>query len=128
MYGSAGVDFAVGDITHVPVGDGSRREISRVVLTRTGELALSVDVLFHFEDGRVIRKRWDGLKEWVRYEFAETARLDRVVVDPGFKVALDTNLANNSRVLDPADDYLSGWQNLLRAAVQHLWQLLSLGC
>jgi hypothetical protein len=71
--------------------------ISRVVLTRRGDLVFPVDVAAQFEDGSEQRQVWDAQAEVATLSFTSESKLKRATVDPDHKVLLDTDVRNNTR-------------------------------
>jgi hypothetical protein len=79
-----------------PVAPTARRGFdSDVRVERRGTIALPVEVVLHFEGGRVFRDRWDGQGLWKRYRFGGWPRLIDAVVDPEGKLLLDLDRTNN---------------------------------
>jgi hypothetical protein len=66
-----------------------------VTIERRGEVTLPVEIRFEFEDGRRVDETWDGREPWKRFTFQDGKKLRRAVVDPGNKLAIDVNRANN---------------------------------
>jgi hypothetical protein len=61
-----------------------------------------VDVLLVFEDGRSIRRRWDGQETWTKFSVEQPVRLDYAEVDPDRVLMLDVHRINNSRHREPS--------------------------
>jgi hypothetical protein len=61
---------------------------------------LPVDVEIRFEDGVVIRDRWDGKSPWRRYWFVRRAPLTEVRIDPAGRIEVDVVPQNNSRAVE----------------------------
>lgn len=118
VYGSGRLDYGLGRVESRRPAEGRglydghfqkdrkggvEKELYKtdVVVRRYGEVTIPVDVLFQFEDGEEIRESWDGEYRWRKFHFDGPSRLKRVVVDPDFKLVLDINRTNNSRILKP---------------------------
>ena len=55
---------------------------------------MPVELRIEFADGRVAREQWNGRDRWYRLSY-EGAKVVRAVVDPGHKIAIDVDPANN---------------------------------
>ncbi len=139
VYGSGQLDYAVGRITNrmekQPEGwfDGKYRKlslrkskkplyISEVTVRRLGEVQIPVDVLIVFDDKREIQETWDGQYRWKKFTYRGRSRIIKAVVDPEFKLVLDTNRTNNSltrkpNVLAPLK-WVSNWLGWLQHALE----------
>jgi hypothetical protein len=114
IAGTGVVDFAVGRLTVREVAPLSGRGTvasepttenmqyeTEVVIERRGDIALPVEILLAFEDGSEMREAWDGRDRWRRLSIVSTQRAAYAIVDPDFKLALDVNRLNNSRMSTP---------------------------
>jgi hypothetical protein len=72
-----------------------------VVAARFGEWVFPQEVLIEFDNGEKVRETWDGKDRWKRFVYVKDVKVRSAEVDPGHKLALDVNYANNSRVLEP---------------------------
>ncbi len=77
---------------------------SVVVVFREGEFIHPVTVEMTFDDGRVLRRQWDGDTRWARWTFRGPAEIESAEVDPDGLLALDVDRLNNGRSAeaDPA--------------------------
>ena len=125
----AGVDYAVSKAVSVPslppIGivesDGRTSEVTaataprrrgfdtEVLVVRRGDAAVPVEIHLDFDGGRTYRTVWNGSSEWIRLRVEDGPRLQRAVVDPDGKIALDSNRGNN------------GWIVQGDAAAANLW-------
>lgn len=89
---------AVADTAKADTAEAQKPEVyyHHIVIRRIGEVAFPVEVLIRFEDGTEKRERWDGQSRLRKFTFTYPSRLDRVVIDPDYKVPLDVNWLNNS--------------------------------
>ena len=71
--------------------------LARVVVGRTGDVALPVDIRLTFADGTVQSAHWDGQERWLAIERTVTSKLVKVEVDPDHHLVLN------------ADPWKSGW-------------------
>ena len=143
IYGSGQLDYGIGqaESRRPPAGHGlyEGRFLkghtapgaddlfeTEVVVRRFGEVTIPVEVLFQFEDGREIREIWNGEYRWRKFLFTHAAKLNRVIVDPDFKLVLDVNRTNNSRILKP--DRLSPfkWTTRWLMWLQHALEMLTI--
>jgi hypothetical protein len=74
---------------------------NEVVIQRKGDLCFPQEIMILFEDGEEIRETWDGKKRWKRFEYIKPNKLKMAQIDPEFKIPLDINQMNNSRLLEP---------------------------
>jgi hypothetical protein len=133
-------DYAVGEVSSRAIaaprgwvdgelatagGDADAGEHESIVhVRRWGEGVFPVDVEIEFEDGEVVRERWDGRERWTRFQYVRGSPVERVRVDPERVLVLDVDSANNgwmrrSRAHIAATKWSSKWmvwaQNLLEA-------------
>jgi hypothetical protein len=66
-----------------------------VLVRRRGTLSFPVDVDLVLSDGTTRRERWDGEGESKRFSWHGASAVRAAVVDPGDRVLVDYNLANN---------------------------------
>jgi hypothetical protein len=74
---------------------------SRVVVSRLGEVRLPVSLLVHFDNGNEVLEEWDGAARVTEFTYRRTEKVVWAKVDPEGILALDANLGNNTRTLDP---------------------------
>ncbi len=72
---------------------------SGVNIRRLGEFEFPVEVELIFDDGEIVRENWDGQALWTKFRYTKPVRLVSATVDPDYKIPLDANLTNNSRVV-----------------------------
>ncbi len=77
--------------------DSSQTFLSEVRVSRLGEVALPVEVQVQFSDGSQITEQWDGRDAVKMFRYTREARAVQAAVDPGRKLMLDRNFANNVR-------------------------------
>jgi aminopeptidase N len=101
-------DYRVESIQSVLLEDQETRErfMTTVVLERSGELILPVEVLIELEDGEKIRQVWDGNERWTRIEVETDSEIKAATIDPENKIALDINVNNNSLTAKANDSVL----------------------
>jgi hypothetical protein len=76
--------------------------VSRVLVSRLGEVILPVDVLIRFDDGKEIRETWDGRARWKQFSYTGRSRVVSATVDPDDDIPLDINRNNNSKTREPS--------------------------
>ena len=83
-----------------------RTYITTATLRRFGEARLGggalVELKVTFEDGSVQERFWDGRDRWARFTFETPAKAVRAEIDPDRIWLIDSDFANNSRLLKPA--------------------------
>ena len=94
------VDFARSD--PLPSGKGFRTVVQ---VRRRGEAVWPVDVDIAFQDGSRVRENWKGLDRWKVFTIDKASPVESVVVDPGRRLLLDADYANNSYTTHPR-----GWE------------------
>lgn len=105
-------------------GREEKRFDSRVTVVRHGEVRLPVELQVEFADGRVVNERWNGRDRWYRFRY-EGERVVRAVVDPGRKIAIDVDPANNEWISDtrPARRAATKWAARYLFWLQNLLEL-----
>jgi hypothetical protein len=74
---------------------------STVQLERPGDIILPVDVMIHFDNNDTILETWDGKARFKDFFYTGTRKVDWVKIDPGYKIRMDVNFANNSMTKEP---------------------------
>ena len=74
---------------------------NEVVILRKGDLFFPQEILIVFENGEEIRETWEGRDRWKRFEYIKPNKLKMAKIDPEYKIPLDINQMNNSRLLKP---------------------------
>jgi hypothetical protein len=100
------------------VDDQDKEKIYRneVVVLRKGELIFPQEILIRFEEGEEVMEKWDGKERWKRYVYFRPYKLESAQVDPEYKILLDINFTNNSRLMKP--NKLPVWKHALRLMFQ----------
>jgi hypothetical protein len=99
---------------------------SRVRLVGPAWRHLPVVVRFVFEDGQVVDDHWNGRSPWRAYRFIRRAKLQKVVIDPDGKIAMDARPQNNSRQRNVDEALARDWGYWLGAAGNWLLEGASL--
>ncbi len=73
---------------------------TQVVLHRKDDFIFPVEALVKFDNGETVREHWDGKDRWVRYVYRKKAEVESVQIDPDYRVTLDNNYLDNSRVTE----------------------------
>jgi hypothetical protein len=111
-----------------PKGKSARKQRfrSEALIRRNSDAWFPIDVLFTFEDGHKVLKKWDGKARWTRLSVDYTSRLAKVEADPEHKVELDANWSNNSRTVKPDSRPAAKWFSHILFALQGLLSLVGL--
>lgn len=96
---------------------------SQVVLRRNGEMIMPVEILILFDDGDKVLEHWDGATRTYKFEYNSPRKIISAKIDPNNKNLLETNLLNNSKVVEQEKTgilkyvlkYLFRLQNILQA-------------
>ncbi len=106
FYGTGICDYQVRSIGSVPVNEMDEEHETyktTVELRRLGEVVLPVEVEIELDNGRSIRKSWDGEERWHRIEIRTDSKIKSAVLDPENKIAFETDVNDNSLVLRSQD-------------------------
>jgi len=107
--------------------DSSKDRYTTVVLaSRLGEVATPVEIEVTFTDGSTARQQWSGQERYTKLTFTSPTRAVNAVIDPDHRIALDVNVLNNSRVLDPSSSVVNRYFTKVLFWVQNLFQMASL--
>lgn len=101
---------------------GGKEGITRasVFVRRWGEGVFPIDVKVVFDDGSEVIEHWDGKDRWMRFDYAKSAKVERVIVDPERVLVLDVNRTNDSWLAEPASDVAATkWASRWMLWVQH---------
>jgi hypothetical protein len=72
-----------------------------VLVHRKGDFLFPVETEIRFDNGEVIREKWDGHDRWTRYSYLKKAKIVSAEIDPDHKVPLDKDYFNNSQTAEP---------------------------
>ncbi|MFA8344141.1 MAG: M1 family metallopeptidase [Rhodothermaceae bacterium] len=75
--------------------------ISKVVITRIGDVVVPQELLIQFEDGSEIKEQWNGVERIKVFKYKNPQKIKWVKLDPENKILIDMNLINNSLTLEP---------------------------
>ena len=81
---------------------------------------LPVTVELRFADGMVVEDAWDGKGLYREYRIVRHAPLESVVVDPAYKIRMDTVPVNNGLSREAAGPVPGSWSKWLTATFQLL--------
>ena len=134
VYGTQVMDYQVerADSTPVKWWDENLKEKkgetdyeTQVLLHRKGDFVFPVDAVVNFDDGSTTREHWDGKDRWVRYVYRKKAQVASVAIDPDYRVTMDRDYLNNSRVTDEQRGATHKLATYWTFVAQFLAQLLS---
>ncbi len=108
LFGTGVCDYQVGRIRSTPAKKEGKQQIyrSEVLLKRSGELSVPVEVLVELEDGEKIDTTWDGKKRWCKLELETKSRIKSATIDPENKIVLDVDVNNNSLTTKSQDSVI----------------------
>ncbi|RMI17304.1 MAG: M1 family peptidase [Calditrichaeota bacterium] len=95
-------DLAGGEDTTRPAAESDTTErralyYNEVDVRRLGDFIFPVEVEIVFDNGEVVRERWDGKGLWKKFHYLKPAKIVSATVDPDRKVVMDVNFTNNSK-------------------------------
>jgi hypothetical protein len=126
VYGTGILDYEVSAISTEPAGDGSFE--TQVTLRRSGEVKFPVELAVIFEDGSVLKDRWDGIDIWAKRRYTSKSPALLAQIDPENKVALDFDFSNNSKRVAPDYRATVFWASKFFLWMQHFLQIVSSLC
>jgi aminopeptidase N len=106
VYGTQMLDYEVSRANSEPVNwydaklDEKKGETSyetQVLLHRKRDFVFPVEAEVKFDNGEVVREKWDGRERWVRFVYVKKAKVVSVQIDPDYQVTLDHDYLNNSK-------------------------------
>lgn len=65
-----------------------------------------VDLLIKLKNGKEIKSTWKEKNKWHRIVFYDDSPIEYAAIDPEYKVPLDYNFLNNSRMLEPDKSFI----------------------
>lgn len=93
---------------------------SAVTVHRWGEGKFPLAVEVTFSDGARRIEHWDGQARWTTFRYEHPGRVERVRVDPGHVLVLDTEFSNNAWLREaPAELAATKWAGKWMLWVQH---------
>jgi hypothetical protein len=99
LFERGSVDYALDALECSPTQ--SRTFFVRASLSHTGTLAFAVDIDFEMANGSTRTEHWDGRDPTHEIRFESDAPVVRARVDPAMRIALDADLSNNARLVNP---------------------------
>ncbi|MBD3288582.1 M1 family peptidase [candidate division KSB1 bacterium] len=73
---------------------------SLVKIRRLGEFQFPVEIKVVFENGDIVKEKWDGRDYWKKLEYIKPTKLAYATVDPDEKILLDVKFHNNSKTVE----------------------------
>ncbi|MCR8642576.1 M1 family metallopeptidase [Paenibacillus sp. N1-5-1-14] len=96
VYGSLMVDYSVDNIQTKKINqDGKTLYDNSVLIRKLGGTAAGVPIRFHFADGKMVERVWDGNDAQAQFKLQHTSPLDWVSIDPKFTMVLENKHINN---------------------------------
>lgn len=118
LYGSGICDYKVAEISNRKFENSDSLYSSTVGLQRIGEVMLPVEILVHFSDGDEVTETWDGKSRYKELTYTGYRKVDKVMIDPDFKIRMDVNFINNSMTLKPDRIPVRRFANKLLVMIQ----------
>ena len=107
LFGSGVCDYQVARMTSEPLKKEEEQIYqTRVLLKRSGEVSIPVEVLIELEDGEKIERIWDGKERWHRLELETKSKIKSATIDPQNKIVLDIDVNNNSLTAKSQDSVI----------------------
>ncbi len=69
---------------------------TQVLLKRSGEVKIPVEVAVELEDGERIERIWGGEEGWHRLVLETKSKIKSATIDPQNRIVLDVDVNNNS--------------------------------
>ncbi len=95
-----GVDHAVYSVESTPIASQPGMYRSEVIFLRK-EGYFPVELLIKLKNGRSIKAFWQEEKKWRRIVTINESPVDYAVIDPEYKIVLDRNFLDNSKMREP---------------------------
>lgn len=96
VYGSMMIDYSIESIHVKATGSkGAGPYESTVLISKRGGNSPEVPIQFHFADGTVLDKTWDGKESSIEYKLTHTTPVDWVRIDPKYSLILENKHINN---------------------------------
>jgi len=100
IFSNQGLDQAVHRIEAVKISTKPDIYKNEAIFIRN-EGYFPVELVITLENGKEIRSFWTQKENWKRISFEDSSPIKSAVIDPLYKVPLDRNFINNSKVLHP---------------------------
>lgn len=98
---------------------------SKVVVFRSGEVKLPVEILIRFKDGKEILENWSGQERTKEFSFEGKSNIVWAKIDPYYKIPLDNNLINNSLTLETEKGVFTKYTSKILFWVENVMLLFS---
>lgn len=96
VYGAMMMDYAVESIRVKSIGSkGAESYESTVHISKRGGNSPEVPIQFHFSDGTMLDKSWDGKESSIEFKLTHTTPVDWVRIDPKYSLVLENKHINN---------------------------------
>jgi len=118
LYGTGVCDYKVAEISNRKYEDSDSLYSSTVGLQRTGEVMLPLEISVRFSDGDEITEAWDGKGRYMELTYTGYRNVERVIIDPEYRIRMDVNFVNNSMTLKPDTVPLRSFTNKLLVLIQ----------
>jgi len=132
-YELTAIDVSPGPPPAKGEGDGPKEDsaagpvfTSTITISRLGEVILPVEILVRFSDGSTAKEIWDGTARVKEFRHVRNAGAVWAGIDPERKIALDIDVTNNVKSVDPPRGVL--WKYTLKVLfwVQNLFHFAAI--
>ncbi len=100
INGSSNLDNAVFCVESKKIDSNPFKYRNEAIFTRN-EGYFPVELLIKLKNGKHIKYFWKEKEKWKKIIFYENSPIVYAAIDPEFKILLDKNLINNSKILEP---------------------------
>ena len=105
INGDSKLDHAVQSVESVKVESNPDKYRNEVVFLRK-EGYFPVDLLIKLKNQKEIKSFWKDQKKWKRIVFYDSSPIEYAAIDPGYKLLLDYNFLNNSKMCSPDKSFI----------------------
>ena len=79
---------------------------------------LPLEISVRFSDGDEITEAWDGKGRYMELTYTGYRKVERVIIDPEYRIRMDVNFVNNSMTVKPDTVPLRSFTNKLLVLIQ----------
>lgn len=105
INGDSKLDHAVQTVESVKVESNPDKYRNEVIFLRK-EGYFPVDLLIKLKDQKEIKSFWKDQKKWKKIVFYDSSPIEYAAIDPGYKLPLDYNFLNNSKMCSPDKSFI----------------------
>jgi len=101
ITGDKNLDHAIHSIESDQIQSNPDRYRNEVIILRN-EGFFPVEILIKLKSGEEIKHFWKEKETWKKIIFEHNSPIDYAIIDPQYKIPLDKNILNNSKVFLPS--------------------------